>query len=166
MLFLFFLIDPACGWLRSFFSFNLSVSVCFPLTPYCVDDQAHHPLDRLLTANTLHPSNGTSFAHLLIIDLMPSLFTRGTCAATAVTASITKNYAVQDSCREVRKHSRFPVTHGSGLRAPNSHLLCSVMLLDKRFARPRADLHHRPNSNWSASCLMVSGHITTNFALH
>ena len=34
------------------------------------------------------------------------------------------------------------VTHGSGLRAPNSHLLCSVML-DERFARPHADLRHR-----------------------
>ena len=48
------------------------------------------------------------------------------------------------SASVVRKHSRFPVTHGSGLRASNSHLLCSVMLLDERFARPRADLHHRP----------------------
>ena len=58
--------------------------------------------------------------------------------------------------REVRKHSRFLVTHGSGLRAPNSHLLCSVMLLDKRFARPHADLHHRPKSNWS--CVRRQGH--------
>ena len=48
------------------------------------------------------------------------------------------------------------VTHGSGLRAPNSHLLCCVMLLDKRFARPRADLHHRPKSNWS--CVRRQSH--------
>ena len=53
---------------------NLSVSVCFPLTPDC-----------LLTANILLPSNGTSFAPLVIFDLMPALFSRGTCAATAVT---------------------------------------------------------------------------------
>ena len=114
----------ASSWPCSFL--NLSVSVCFPLT-HCVADQAHHPLDRLLTADTLHPSNGTSFAPLLIFDLMPALFSRGTCAATAVTASVTKNFAVQDSRREVHKHSRFPVTHGSGLRAPNSHLLYSVI---------------------------------------
>ena len=134
MFFMFLLIDhSACSWLLFLFFLNLSVSVCFPLTPDC-----------LLTANILLPSNGTAFAPLLIFDLMPALFSRGTCAATAVTASVTKNCAVQDSRREVLTHSRFHVTHGSGLRAPNSHLLCSVMLLDKRFARPRADLHHRP----------------------
>ena len=33
------------------------------------------------------------------------------------------------------------------LRAPHSHLLHNVMLLDKRFARPRADLHHRPKKS-------------------
>ena len=32
---------------------------------------------------------GTSFAYPLIFDLMPALFSRGTCAATAVTATIT-----------------------------------------------------------------------------
>ena len=69
--------------------------------------KAHHPLDRLLTAHTLLPSNVTSFAPLLIFDLMPALFSRGTCAAITVTASVTKNLAVQDSRREVRKHSRF-----------------------------------------------------------
>ena len=35
-------------------------------------------------------------------------------------------------------------------------LLCSVMLLEKRFARPRADLHLRPKSNWS--CVRRQGH--------
>ena len=96
-----------CLQLVMLFSYNLSVSVCFPLTQYCVDDQAHHPLDRLLTANTLHPSNGLS-SPLLIFDLMPALFTRGTYAAITVTASVTKNCAVQDSRCEVLTHSRFP----------------------------------------------------------
>ena len=69
-------------------------------------------MDRLLTANTLLPSNGTSFAPLLIFDLMPALFSRGTCAAITVTASdaFTKNCAVQDSRREVRKHTFYLVT--------------------------------------------------------
>ena len=97
---------------------SLSVSVCFPLTPCCVDDQTH-PLDRLLTANSLHPINGTSFAHRLIVDVL-RFFTRGTCTATAVAVSVTKNCAVQDSRREISKHYRFPVTHGSRLQAPNS----------------------------------------------
>ena len=55
-----------------------------------------------------------------------------------------KTHAVKSANTHV-----FPVTHGSGLRASNSHLLCSVMLLDERFALPRADLHHRSKSNWS-----------------
>ena len=51
----------------------IPVSVCFPMTPFCVDDQAHHPLDRLLTTNTLLPSNGTSFAPLLSSSLTSCL---------------------------------------------------------------------------------------------
>ena len=34
-------------------------------------------------------------------------------------------------------------------RVPNSHFLCNVMLLNERFARPRADLHHRSKCKWS-----------------
>ena len=44
------------------------------------------------------------------------------------------------------------VTHGPVLRAPNSHLLCSVMLLDKRFV---LTCHH-PKNNWS--CVRRQGH--------
>ena len=86
---------------------------------------------------------------------MPALFSHGTCAATTVTASVSKNYAVQDLRREVRKHSRFPVSWIWSASAKLT-LLCSVMLLDKRFARPHADLHHRPKSDWS--CIRRQGH--------
>ena len=145
-----------CLQLALLFSYNLSVSVCFPLTPYCVDDQAHHPLDRLLTANTFTPNNGTSFAHLLtLISCLRSSRAAHAQQPLSLLPSprtvLFKTHAVKSA-----KHSRFPVTHGTGLRAPNSHLLCSVMLLDKRFARPRADLHHRPKSNWS--CVRRQGH--------